>query len=154
MIKKFASSTITLVAASFFLLLNSASAAEHGTATEAKAMVQKVIAAMKKTSVDATVAEINKRDGQYSDKDLYVVVYDMAGKNLAHLNPKMVGKDMIELKDEDGKSFIKDRIEIAKKKGSGWQDYRFLNPISKQIESKSMYVEKYENVIIGCGVYK
>lgn len=129
-------------------------AAERGTANEAKAMVQKAIGAMKKNGVDTTVTEINKRDGQYTDRDLYVVVYDLNGKNLAHLNPKMVGKDMIELKDEDGKYFIKERVEIAKKKGGGWQDYKFLNPVSKQIEPKAMYIEKYENVIVGCGVYK
>jgi cytochrome c len=129
-------------------------AEEHGTAAEAKAMVQKAIASMKKNGIENTLAEINKRDGQYKDKDLYVVVYSMAGQNLAHINPKMVGKDMLELTDVDGKRFIKERIELAKKNGSAWQDYKFLNPVSKQIEPKSMYIEKYESVIVGCGIYK
>lgn len=135
-------------------LTQAAFAEEHGTAAEAKAMVQKTIAAMKKNGVENTLAEINKRDGQYKDKDLYVVVYSMAGQNLAHINPKMVGKDMLELTDVDGKHFIKERIELAKKNGSAWQDYKFLNPVSKQIEPKSMYIEKYESVIVGCGIYK
>lgn len=150
MFKKVATAICTL---SFFWCMPVLSA-EHGTASEAKVMVQKTIEAMKKSGVQATIAEINKRDGQYSDKDLYVVVYDFNGKNLAHLNPRMVGKDMIELKDEDGKFFIKERLEMAKKKGSGWQDYKFLNPLTKQIEPKSMYIEKYEDVIVGCGIYK
>lgn len=127
---------------------------EHGSATEAQAMVQKTIAAMKKNGVESIITEINKRDGQYKDRDLYVVVYNLDGKNLAHLNPKMVGKDMMELTDSDGKYFIKERLQIAKKKGSGWQDYKFVNPVSKQIEPKSMYIEKYDNVIVGCGIYK
>ena len=127
---------------------------EHGSATEAQAMVQKTIAAMKKNGVENIITEINKRDGQYKDRDLYVVVYNLEGKNLAHLNPKMVGKDMLELTDSDGKYFIKERLQIAKKKGSGWQDYKFVNPLSKQIEPKSMYIEKYDNVIVGCGIYK
>ena len=131
-----------------------AAAAEHGTANEARAMVQKTIDAMKKHGVDATVADINKRDGQYQDRDLYVVVYDMNGKNIAHLNAKMVGKEMMDLTDVDGKFFIRERIELVKTKGKGWQDYKFVNPTTKQIEPKSMYVEKYENVIIGCGIYK
>jgi len=129
-------------------------AADHGTANEAKAMVQKAIDAMKKSGVEATIAEINKRDGQYQDRDLYVVVYDMNGKNLAHLNPKMVGKEMMDLTDVDGKFFIRERIELVKAKGKAWQDYKFVNPTSKQIEPKSMYVEKFENVIVGCGIYK
>ncbi|GGC84552.1 cache domain-containing protein [Undibacterium terreum] len=128
--------------------------ADAGTADEAKAMVQKAVAAMKKNGVDATIADINKRDGLYVDRDLYVVVYDLNGKNLGHLNPKMVGKDMRGLKDEDGKYFIRERLEIAIKKGSGWQDYKFLNPLSRKVEPKSMYVERYGNVIVGCGIYK
>lgn len=138
----------------FCALAQPALAEDHGTAAEAKAMVQKAITAMKKNGIESTIAEINKRDGQYKDKDLYVVVYSMSGQNLAHLNPKMVGKDMLELTDIDGKHFIKERIELAKKNGSAWQDYKFLNPLSKQIEPKSMYIEKYDNVIVGCGIYK
>jgi cytochrome c len=145
---------MALVCSVFCFLASPAMADVHGTAKEAQAMVQKTIATMKKNGVESTIAEINKRDGQYKDRDLYIVVYDMNGKNLAHLNPKMAGKDMIELKDGDGKYFIKERIEIAKTKGSGWQDYKFVNPESKQIEQKSMYIEKYENVIVACGVYK
>jgi cytochrome c len=129
-------------------------AEERGTAKEAMAMVQKTIATMKKNGVEATIAEINKRDGQYKDRDLYIVIYSMDGKNLAHINSRMVGKDMVELKDADGKYFIKERLEMAKTKGSGWQDYKFVNPESKQIEPKSMYIEKYENVIVSCGIYK
>jgi signal transduction histidine kinase len=66
----------------------------------------------------------------------------------------MIGKDLSDLKDADGKYFVRERIELVKKKGSGWQDYKFVNPVSKQIEPKSMYVERYEDVIVGCGVYK
>ena len=136
------------------LLITPALAEEHGNAKEAMVMVQKTIATMKKNGVEATIAEINKRDGQYKDRDLYVVIYSIEGKNLAHLNPRMVGKDMVELKDADGKYFIKERLEMAKTKGSGWQDYKFVNPETKQIEPKSMYIEKYDNVIVACGIYK
>lgn len=143
-----------LVFSVFCFFITPAMAEERGTSKEAMAMVQKTIATMKKNGVEPTIAEINKRDGSYKDRDLYIVVYDMNGKNLAHLNPRMAGKDMIELKDGDGKYFIKERIEIAKTKGKGWQDYKFVNPESKQIEPKSMYLEKYENVIVACGIYK
>jgi cytochrome c len=153
MLKQF----VKLWIASFLLLASlslSSWAADHGSANEAKAMVQKALDAMKKNGIDATITEINKRDGQYMDRDLYVVVYDMNGKNLAHLNPKMVGKEMLDLTDVDGKFFIRERIELVKAKGKAWQDYKFVNPVSKQIEPKSMYVEKFENVIVGCGIYK
>ena len=38
-----------------------------------------------------------------------------------------------------------------------WQadeDYKFLNPVTKQIEPKSMYMEKLDDMLVGCGIYK
>jgi cytochrome c len=58
------------------------------------------------------------------------------------------------MKDMDGKAYVKERIEIAQTKGKGWQDYKFTNPVSKKIEGKSAYIEKLDDLIIGCGVYK
>jgi cytochrome c len=130
-------------------------AAEHGTPEEAIAMVKKAMTYLKANGKEKTFAEVNNPKGQFTDRDMYVVVYDMNGKNLAHgANPRMVGKDLIDLKDADGKSFMKERIEIIKTKGKGWQDYKFVNPVSKNIESKSMYIEKFEDMIVGCGIYK
>jgi hypothetical protein len=53
-----------------------------------------------------------------------------------------------------GKYVIKERIEIAKTKGAGWQDYIFINPISNKVESKTACFEKYGDIIVGCGAYK
>ena len=58
------------------------------------------------------------------------------------------------MKDPDGKEYVKERVEIAKMKGKGWQDNKFPNPVTKKIESKSAYIEKADDVIIGCGAYK
>ncbi len=130
--------------------------AEHGSADEAVAMVQQVIASLKANGRDKTIAEVNNTTGgKFRDRDLYVTINDLSGKNLAHgANPKMQGKDLIDLKDADGKYFMRERIELAKAKGKGWQDYKFVNPMSKQIEPKAMYFEKYEDLIINCGIYK
>jgi signal transduction histidine kinase len=132
-----------------------ARAAERGTADEATAMAKKAIAYLKAHGKEKAFAEINDPRGQFTDRDLYVVVYDMNGKNLAHgQNPRMIGKDLIDIRDGDGKYYMRERIEIAKTKGKGWQDYKFLDPLTKKIEPKSMYVEKVDDVIIGCGIYK
>ena len=132
------------------------SAAEkRGTAAEAEALVKKAIAYMKANGKEAAFAEINNPKGRFTDRDLYIFVYDMNGKCVAHgLNLKMIGKDLIELKDADGKQFVKERIEIAKTNGKGWQDYKFTDPISKAIENKRAYVEKYDDLIVGSGIYK
>jgi cytochrome c len=127
-----------------------------GTAAEATAMVEKAIAHIKKAGREKAFADFNNPKGGFTDRDLYVVVYDMNGKVLSHgANAKMIGKDVIELRDNDGKYFVKERVEMMAKPGAkGWQDYKFLNPVSKQIEPKSMYLQRYEDVIVGCGIYK
>ncbi len=129
---------------------------EHGTAAEAVALVQKVIVYMKANGRDKTIAEINDlQSTRFRDRDLYVTINDLQAKNLAHgANAKMQGKDLIELKDADGKAFMRERLDLVKAKGKGWQDYKFVNPVSKQIEQKSMYFEKHDDLIINCGIYK
>jgi signal transduction histidine kinase len=66
----------------------------------------------------------------------------------------MIGKELIDMKDADGKEFVKERIEIAKTKGSGWQDYKFTDPLTKKIEHKRAYIERHGDLIFGCGIYK
>lgn len=132
-----------------------ASASEFGTPAEAEAMVKKAIAYLKANGKDKAFAEVNNSKGQFTDRDLYIFVYDINGKCVAHgFNPKMIEKDLIEMKDPDGKFFVKERIEIVKTKGKGWQDYKFTNPVSKKIEQKTAYIERVEDLIFGCGVYK
>jgi len=130
-------------------------AAEFGTAPEAEALVKKAIQLIKADGREKAFAEISNPKGKFVDRDLYIFVYDMDGKCVAHgFNQKMIGKELIEIKDSDGKLYVKERVEIAKTKGKGWQDYKFTDPITKKIEPKSAYVERLENLIVGCGVYK
>jgi signal transduction histidine kinase len=129
-------------------------AAENGTKDEAVAMVKKAIGVIKSNGAEKAYGEFSNPKGPFVDRDLYVVVYDMNGKCLAHgANAKMIGRDLIDNKDVDGKEFVKERVEIMKKQASGWQDYKFRNPTTNQIEPKSMYIERVNDVIVGCGVY-
>jgi cytochrome c len=127
-----------------------------GTAAEATAMVQKAIAHIKKAGKEKAFADFNDKKGAFTDRDLYVVVYDINGKVLAHgANEKMIGKDVIELRDSDGKYFVKERVAMmAKPDAKGWQDYKFMNPVSRAIEPKSMYLQRHEDMIVGTGIYK
>jgi signal transduction histidine kinase len=79
----------------------------------------------------------------------------MNGNNLAHgNNPKMVGKNLLEMKDHEGKFIIKSFIDTASSKGKGWVDYKWPNPVTKAVEQKSSYIEKVDNLIVGAGIYK
>ncbi len=131
------------------------SGVEKGTKEEAVAMVKKAVEYAKANGNEKAFSEISNPKGQFVDRDLYVVVYDMNGKCLAHgANQKMVGRDLIDNKDVDGKEFMKERIALMKANNTAWQEYKFMNPVTKQIEPKLMYLERHGDLIFGCGVYK
>jgi signal transduction histidine kinase len=125
-----------------------------GTRDEAVAMVKTVKADIQKDGLDAVAKEINAK--KYNDRDLYPFVYKTDGTNVAlGSNAALVGKNLIELKDQNGKLFIKEIIATATSSGSGWVDYLWPNPTTKKIEAKSSYVEKVDNgYVLGVGIYK
>jgi signal transduction histidine kinase len=132
-----------------------AGAEERATKKEAEVMVKKAVAQYKKDG-EKIFADITAPSKKYVNKDLYVVVYDFSGKCLAHgQNAKQVGKELIGMKDPDGKAFVKERVDLAKSKGSFWQDYKFTDPLTKKVLAKQMFCEKVEGKAIICGgVYK
>ena len=122
---------------------------------DAKALVEKAAAYLKANGKDATIKEINQVKGQFDKGELYVFAYDMSGKIIAHpKNPKLIGKDLLNVPDPDGKMFRKDIVEVAKTKGTGWVDYKYTNPETKKVEAKTTYVYKAGDMILCCGAYK
>jgi signal transduction histidine kinase len=142
-------------------LVWSAAAATHGlagewaTKEEAQAMVKKAVALIKEQGPDKAYPAFISKTGGFTDRDLYVVVYRQDGKVMAHgANEKLVGKDMIDAQDVDGKYFVKERVELARKGPPFWQDYKFVNPTTKKVEPKQMYCEPLNDTAVCAGVYK
>ncbi|MEN3110887.1 cache domain-containing protein [Uliginosibacterium paludis] len=146
---------LAIATTALLALFPAAHAAEsYASAKEAEAMVAKVSAAIKANRA-ATLDEITAKAPKWIDRDLYPVVYDMTGKVLAHgQNNKMVGKDLLDFRDPDGKFFVRERVELAKSKGKFWQDYAFTDPISKKVLPKQAYCERLGEDIVCAGVYK
>jgi cytochrome c len=146
--------TLTLLLGSFAGL----SLAADGGATkdDAVSMVKKGVAYIKANPHEKAYADISdKANTSFHHQDLYLVVYALDGTVKAHgANAKMVGKNLIDLKDIDGKPFVKERVDMAKTQASFWQDYKFTNPENKKIEPKSMYCEKLDDTVVCGGIYK
>lgn len=143
------------VAAACVMLATPALGAGQASKDDAVAIVKKAVAAIKSNGADKVYAEINTPAGKWINGDLYVVVYGLDGMSLAHgANPKQAGVMLIDRKDIDGKEFIKERVELAKAKGTFWQDYKFQNPATKKIEPKTMYCERVSETAVCAGVYK
>jgi cytochrome c len=137
------------------LMASSAHAQDRATAAEAQAMVKKAVAFIKANGAEKAYAEFSNKKGSFVDRDLYIVVHTLEGKCLAHgANEKLIGREMMDMQDTDGKEYMKERMTLAKTKQSFWQDYKFTNPVSKKIEPKSLYCERVDNTAVCGGIYK
>ena len=133
--------------------LCASAAAEFGTLDEAKALVKKAVAYADKNGNQKAFDEFSKSPGPFVDRDLYVVVYDMQGLALAHPNPKWRGKNMMDIRDQSGRSWVKERSELAQKQSSGLQDTQIFNPVTKKVEPKKVYWERHGDLIFISGAY-
>jgi cytochrome c len=122
---------------------------------EAKEWVQKAIAFFKKAGKAIAMAEFTNPKGPFIEGEMYVFVLNLKGTMLAHgVNEKYIGHDFIDVKDSDGRSFIREIVEVGNTKGSGFVDYKWYNPMTKEDLQKHVYFEKVDDVIICSGVYK
>ena len=134
----------------------SATDSAQGTADQAQAMVEKASKFLNEKGTDVAYKAFTDKTDGFVLNDLYIFVVQYDGLTVAHGgNPKIVGKNMLNLKDSDGKLFIQEMINLAQK-GGGWVDYKWVNPQSKKIEPKSTYVKAVDGMkaFYGCGIYK
>lgn len=120
-------------------------------------------------AVKDAVAEIEKngsavfpmfRDptSRFIAKDAYIFVVDKAGVEL--VNPgfrNLEGRNILDLKDSQGKELVREMFKVVKKSDSGWVDYMWPKPGESVPTLKSTYVSKAKMsnswVLVGCGVY-
>jgi len=70
------------------------------------------------------------------------------GADKTRIGPNQMGD-----KASEGTASVKERIELAATQPSFWQGYKFMNPVSKQVEPKKMYCERPEASVVCAGVY-
>ena len=111
---------------------------------------EEVTALVEQTSEDIsqnlyqTLAKINMGEHPYKNLDnpsLYVFVLDTDLNLIAHFKTAIVGRNMKGKPDVKGKLYRDEFLVVAKKDGSGWVDYYFENPKTKEIEHKNTFVK-------------
>jgi len=86
----------------------------------------------------------------------YFFVIDQSGNLISEgKNYNLIGKNVLQLRDSDGKYLIKEIIKSALSKDPYWVSYQWKNPASNRIELKHTYAKKVPNSnwIIGSGFY-
>ena len=136
------------------LSITGAQATEMGTPDEAKALNQKAVAAAK-ADRDKAFAAFADSGGAYQAKDLYVFCMDMQGVMLSHAKkPDLVGKNLIDF-NKYGDLLFQDMIKVAKREGSGWVNYKWPHPATKDVQEKTSYIEAVNGeYFCGVGAYK
>lgn len=133
-----------------------AAAQERGTKDEAIAMVNAAYEHIKKVGAEKAYKDFTTDKAAWTRKDLYVMVYDSKAVALAHGgNEKLIGKDMSAIKDPNGKPVVGGLLEVAKK-GGGWFDYDWPDPVTRKLMGKSTYARSQPSGdgFIGVGIYR
>ena len=117
--------------------------------------VKYAIAFYKSSGKRIALAAFTAHRGMFVQDELYIYVLNYKGTMLAHgENEKFVGTDFIEVTDSDGKKFIRDIVESANATGSGWVNYKWYHPVSREWVPKAAYFEKVDDLIVVSAVYK
>lgn len=96
-------------------------------------------------------------NGEFKHGEIYVNVIDQQGVWLIYPpRPSAEGRSVLDVKDVDGKFLVKEILSLANSRGEGWVEYRWLNPVTNQIQLKVTYVKTVpsRNVIAYVGIYK
>lgn len=138
---------------SLSLLQFSVSNSQESEYDKAVSLVKKVIKFYDKNGKEETLNAVTA--GKFTDGKIYVFIYDYSAVMLAHPeNKQLIGRNLYNIPDADGKYFRRNIVEDAKIKGSGWVDYKYKNPNNGKVESKTTYFQNHGNLIFCCGIFK
>ena len=131
--------------------------AQSEEARQTMALVDQAAALLESKGTDAFV-EFRKKGSQWLKGDTYIFVLDMKGIDVFHpVQPDLEGKSIIDMKDANGKAFIRDMIEKAKTQGSGWVEYMWTKPGESEPSKKRTYIKNVktgeDTLIVGSGYY-
>jgi signal transduction histidine kinase len=137
----------------------------RSTAAEAIALVDAAITYMNANGLENSITEFNNLASPFNsvsalnkNGDLYLFMFhaNKGGVQIVHgKNPKLPGRDVIDMRDADGTYLIREIIKMCNQpSGKGWVNYKWPNPVTKNIEEKQSYIVKYKDICIGTGIYR
>jgi cytochrome c len=127
--------------------------AAASTPDQAKALVEEAVGFYKANGKDKSFAAFGDPKSKFTHNDLYIFVFDNKGTLVAHgANQKLVGKNLLDSQDPNGKYFAQDFMKVGKE--GGWVDYIWPNPETRKLQAKSSYIIQIDDFRFGCGIYK
>jgi cytochrome c len=125
-----------------------------GEKEDAERMVAEAAAAVVKDRASA-VAEIGNPKGRFVKGEVYAWAYDLTGTMVAHpINAKLVGKNLLDVPDANGKMYRKEIVAGVKASGTASVSYRYKNPVSGAVEDKVTFCKRAADLAVCSGYYK
>ena len=149
MLRKFVLAAITCAAFSTSAIAQG----QFGTAAEAKAMLEKAVAAVKADKAKA-LDMMQKGETGFKDRDLYAFCAN-AGDGIITAHPALKGKNIREIKDKDGKALGEEMMKVATEGKYDEVSYMWPRPGADTTPvQKVSYVTKAGDQVCGVGYYK
>ena len=138
------------------LSLGGAFAAAKPTEKDAIAMAERAAAFGKAHGRDELIKKITEKDPDFVQGSMYIYMRDATtGVNLAHpFNQAIIGKDLNDVPDTNGKLYRREIMDVADESGKGWVDYLYKNPENSKIEAKTAYVLRSGDMVLVAAIYK
>jgi hypothetical protein len=151
MVRKLAAATFVAVLVAF---TGSVFAQTSGTADEAKALLNKAVAALK-ADPNKAIEDFNNPTGGFRDRDLYVFCAASPAYNFtAHPKKELIGTPLAALIDKKGKKLGEELIKTAAEDKIGQVEYLYPRPGGTDPVEKVSFVTKVGGQVCGVGYYK
>ncbi len=121
---------------------------------DAVALVERGAEFIRAYGKEEIIRKINSKSPEFIRGSLYLAIRDLRGITVAHPTVALVGKDLLEVPDADGKLFRQEMLALAKGRGLGWVDYKFRNPETGTVQAKHTYVLRVGDVALEAGYYR
>lgn len=144
------------VLAALFLAVAPAGATDKLSADQVRELTLRAAKLLETQGIE-TARQAFHAEGEFRSGEVYVNVIDENGSWVIYPpNPRNEGKSVLNVKDADGKLPVQAIIALAKDKGEGWVEYRWLNPASNRIEPKLTFVKAVPSLhlVTYAGIYK
>jgi len=147
------------------LVLGAALSPHHAAAQGGEIVVKNVLEMRAKDLLAIAVRHIEEhgeagaedfaRQSAFVDRDLYAYAVRTDGRFLASggASAALVGDNVLDYRDSEGKAFFREMIDIARRDGEGAVEYRWFNPADSRGEPKVTFFRKVGEVIVAVGYY-
>lgn len=118
-------------------------------------LIEEAIHYYDKVGRTQAITTFSDRDGEFSKGEFYVILTELDGTHIAHINHGLIGRNLWNLKDLDGDYIVRGQVNAGKSdpKG-GWTSYLWTEPTSKKVKRKHTFVRIHDNIGFMSGFYE